>query len=63
MLRAPEHVQAIELYRLFVFDPAKPPASINCAGINAWLARLAERNAKNSDVSLRALFNEATIAR
>ena len=63
MIRAPEHVQAIELYRLFVFDPAKPPASINCAGINAWLERLAERNAKNSDVNLRTLVNEATIAR
>ncbi|HUX89353.1 MAG TPA: YihY family inner membrane protein [Gallionellaceae bacterium] len=63
MIRAPEHVQAIELYRLFVFDPAKPPFSVSCEGINTWLTRLAERNAKNSEVSLRALFNEATISR
>jgi len=63
MVRAPEHVQALELYRLFVFDPAKPPASQRCAGINAWLARLAELNAKTADVSLHTLFNEATIAR
>ena len=63
MIRAPEYVQAIELYRLFVFDPAKPPASQNCAGINDWLARLAEINAKTAEVSLRTLFNEATIAR
>lgn len=63
MLRAPEHVQAIELYRLFVFDPAKPPAGQNCAGINAWLARLADINAKTAEVSLRTLFNEVTIAR
>ena len=63
MLRAPEHVQAIELYRLFVFDPSKPPATESCEGINAWLARLAEHNAKTAAVSLRTLFNEATITR
>jgi membrane protein len=63
MIRGPEHVQAIELYRLFVFDPAKPPVNVSCEGINTWLARLAERNAKNSEVNLRALFNEATISR
>ncbi len=63
MIRAPEHVQAIEMYRLFVFDPAKPPVKSNCEGINNWLKRLAEHNAKTADVSLRTLFNEATIAR
>lgn len=63
MVRAPEHVQAIELYRLFVFDPAKPPANANCEGINDWLARLADVNAKTAAVSLRTLFNEVTIAR
>jgi membrane protein len=61
MVRAPEHVQAIELYRLFVFDPAKPPVIENFEGINAWLARLAEINVKTADVSLRTLFNEVTI--
>jgi membrane protein len=61
MTRAPEHVQAIELYRLFVFDPAKPSARAHCEGINAWLLRLAERNDKISNVSLRALFNEVTM--
>jgi membrane protein len=63
MIRAPEHVQAIELYRLFVFDPAKPLASETCAGINTWLASLSERHKKSDDVSLRSLFNEATITR
>ncbi len=63
MLRAPEHVQAIELYRLFVFDPTKLPATESCEGINAWLDRLAEHNAKTAAVSLRTLFNETTIAR
>lgn len=63
MVRAPEHVQAIELYRLFVFDPAKPPVNVNCEGINAWLARLADVNKKTAEVSLRTLFNEVTIAR
>jgi membrane protein len=63
MIRAPEHVQAIELYHLFVFDPGKPPATENCEGINAWLARIAEHNAKTAAVNLRTLFNDATIDR
>ncbi len=63
MIRAPEHVQAVELYRLFVFDPSRPPASENCEGINAWLARLAEHSAKIADVNLRTLFNETKIIR
>jgi membrane protein len=63
MIRAPEHVQAIELYRLFVFDPSKPPLTPSCAGINSWLASLAERNNKADDMSLHALFNDATITR
>jgi membrane protein len=58
MVRAPEHVQAIELYRLFVFDPSRPPNSESCEGINAWLAKLAEHSARTADVSLRTLFNE-----
>jgi len=58
MIRAPEHVQAIELYHLFVFDPSRPPTSENCEGINAWLARLAAHNAKAADVSLRTLFSD-----
>lgn len=62
MVRAPEHVKAAELYRLFVFDPAKPPVSANCEGINAWLGKMAERNAKVSEVSLRELFNDVKIA-
>ncbi len=58
MLRAPEHVQAIELYRLFVFDPSKPPATESCEGVNTWLARLAEHHTKTTAVSLRTLFNQ-----
>ena len=63
MVRAPEHVQALELYRLFVFDPDKPPVSTSCAGINSWLTRLAEHNAQASSISLQELFNEVTIPR
>ena len=63
MVRAPEHVQAIELYHLFVFDPKKPHETESCEGINLWLSRLAEHNAKTAAVNLRTLFNEATIAR
>jgi membrane protein len=62
MTRAPEHVQAIELYRLFVFDPAKPSMRTHCEGINAWLVSLAGCNEKMADVSLRTLFKEVTIS-
>ena len=61
MVRAPEHVQAIELYRLFVFDPTRPPTTESSEGINAWLAQLAEHSASTADVNLRTLFNNAKI--
>lgn len=63
LVRAPEHVQASELYRLFVFDPAKPPVVQGGEGINAWFARLAERSAKTTDVTLRSLFHEPAAPR
>ena len=63
LVRAPEHVHANELYRLFVFDPTRPPAAEGGEGINAWFARLAERSEENSDVTLRALFDEPAGAR
>jgi hypothetical protein len=63
MVRAPENVQALELYQLFVFDPTKSPECTNCVGINNWLTRLAEHNAKASGINLRELFKEATIPR
>lgn len=62
MIRAPEHVQAIELYRLFVFDPEKPPFRSHCEGINGWLARLEIQEAKTAKVSLQDLFKAAKIA-
>ncbi|MFA6901971.1 MAG: YihY family inner membrane protein [Gallionellaceae bacterium] len=58
MVRAPEHVQAIELYRLFVFDPGRLPVERHNEGIQAWLARLSEHNAKTASVTLHTLFNE-----
>lgn len=61
MVRAPEHVQVMELYRLFVFDPARLPAGMNHEGVDAWLARLPAHNTKASDMSLHTLFNEARI--
>lgn len=63
MVRSPEHVQAIELYRLFVFDPARLPASTQSKEINSWLTRLAEHNTKIADMNLHTLFNEVTIPR
>lgn len=60
MIRSPEHVQAIELYHLFVFDPEKPPFRSHCEGVHAWLARLEMHNAKTANVSLHTLFNDAT---
>lgn len=62
MVRSPEHVQAIELYRLFVFDPARLPASTQSKEINSWLTRLAEHNTKIADMNLHTLFNEVTIS-
>jgi membrane protein len=63
LVRGPEHVHANELYRLFVFDPSKPPVVEGGAGINAWFARLAERSAKTTDVTLRSMFNEPVASR
>lgn len=62
MVRAPEHVQAVELYRLFVFDPAKTPASTDCAGINTWLGNMAKSNTAIAEVNLQTLFKEAKIS-
>ena len=62
MVRAPEHVQAIELYHLFVFDPSKPPVTEGYEGVNTWLAHMADHKGKSTAVNLRTLFNEATIA-
>ncbi len=56
LVRSPEHVQANELYRLFVFDPAKPPLEEEGSGINEWFSRLAERSAKTADVTISSLF-------
>ena len=56
LIRDAEHVQAGELYRLFVFDPATLPAQENGAEISAWVTNLGQRNAGAADVSLRDLF-------
>jgi membrane protein len=63
MTRSLEHVQLIELYRLFVFDPAKPAVRTHSTKINAWMSRVAAINDNLAKVSLHALFNEDTIAR
>jgi membrane protein len=63
MVRMPEHVQALEVYRLFVFDPEQSPRIQNCGEINAWLARMDKNNMTASDTSLQALFNNVTISR
>jgi len=62
MVRAPEYVQAIELYRLFVFDTSKSPVSDNNEEINTWLSRMAEYNARISEVNLHEMFNKVTIS-
>lgn len=63
MVRMPEHVQALEIYRLFVFDPKLSPSINNCKEINEWLARIEQNNVSVSDPSLHTLFNNATISR
>ena len=63
MVRAPEHVQVVELYRLFVLDPGKLPTRKHCEAINTWLELIAKHTAQSAGVSLHALFNEVTIAR
>lgn len=63
MVRVPEHVQALEVYRLFVFNPEQSPGIQNYAEINAWLARMEKNNVAASDTSLQALFNNDTISR
>lgn len=59
LVRSPEHVEANELYRLFVFDPGKPPVAKGAAGINEWFASLAERCAQSDGVTIQSLFRRA----
>ncbi|HEU0187777.1 MAG TPA: YihY family inner membrane protein [Gallionellaceae bacterium] len=59
LVRSPEHVEANELYRLFVFDPGKPPVAQEAAGINEWFARLTERCAQSDGVTIHSLFGHA----
>ncbi|HEY6094355.1 MAG TPA: YihY family inner membrane protein [Gallionellaceae bacterium] len=58
LVRSPEHVEASELYRLFVFDPGKPPVARGAAGINEWFARLAERCGQRDGVTIQSLFRQ-----
>jgi membrane protein len=63
MVRKPEQVQALEVYRLFVFNPEQSPGIQNYGEINAWLARMEKNNVAASDASLHTLFNNVTISR
>lgn len=56
IIRDAGHVQASELYRLFVFDPASIPTQEGGAEISAWLTETVQRSAGATDVSVRELF-------
>ena len=56
MIRDAGHVQADELFRLFVFDPVSIPAQEDAVEIGSWLAELGHHNEGVMNVSLRDLF-------
>ena len=56
MIRNADHVQAGELYRQFVFDPATVPKQEGGEEIKAWLIAMGQRSVGAADVSLRELF-------
>jgi membrane protein len=56
MIRDTEHVQVNELYRLFVFDPARLARRQGDADIHAWLADMEQQIAEAGALSLHELF-------
>lgn len=56
VIRDAGHVQASELYRLFVFDFSSLPVQEGEKEIHGWLMDLSRRTASMTDVSLRDLF-------
>lgn len=61
MIRDAEHVQLIELYRLFVLDTSVLPAQDQGedANIRAWFDRLGQRVAGDAEVTLHDLYARA----
>ncbi len=56
MIRDAEHVQLIELYRLFVFDPSALATQHDDAKIRAWLEQLDQRAVDKVTVTLHDLY-------
>lgn len=59
LIRDTEHVQAGELYRLFIFDPATLPEQENNPEISDWITNFGHRYPDMSEISLRKLFDKA----
>jgi membrane protein len=60
LIRDAEHIQAGELYRLFVFNPSALAMRQEDAQIHAWLVGLERQIAQTASVTLRDLFNAAS---
>ena len=56
MIRDVEHIQASELYRLFVFEPTSMSVRQDDAAIHRWLVQMDQRVAKAAEISLKDLF-------
>lgn len=57
MIRDAQHIQASELYRLFVFDPSRLEAQQDDVEIRAWLNQMQHNAAGAAAISLYDLYN------
>ncbi len=58
MIRDAKHIQARELYQLFVFNPGAIPSHDNGSEISAWITGVGEHYS-GADISLEDLFDQA----
>ncbi len=61
MVRTPELVKLGELHHVFVFDPETIVARHDDGGIGEWLRREGLQGMAASDMTLRDLFDRASI--
>lgn len=57
MIRDAQHIQAFELYRLFVFDSSMLEMQQDDADINAWLSQMQRNVAEATALSLQEIYN------
>ncbi len=58
MIRDVESMQLIEVYRLFMFDPASLAELDDGTAIRTWLAKMEQRIADTASVTLSKVFAE-----